>query len=177
MRKNAYRTSLAIIALMIFGGMTPQYADQTASVQTAKKGLQGLHHGLSKVDMPAMMNEPHHVLAMAFMQNIETFTKVLNDQAQGGSPLSADFARAAVAEITRNFGEAQSHHREHMKTMSPGGTSNARDMDVHDSRLKDAISTLEKEVQNYTLNSKRIAADCADVLKRLDEMSKMHTQE
>ena len=48
---------------------------------------------------------------------------------------------------------------------------------MRDSKLKKAIDILEKDVQNYTLNSKQIVAHCADVLRHLDEMSKMHKQE
>lgn len=188
MKKNPYRTSFAVIALMVFSAMTAlaqaktrhPYADQTASVQTVKKGQERIPHAISKMDMPAMTAEPHQVLANAFMQNIETFAKVLSDQAQGGSALSADFARAVVSEIRRNFDEANTHYREHVKTMRPNKPSNISGMgetDLRDSKLKKAIDILEKDVQNYTLNSKQITADCADVLTHLDEMLKLHKQE
>jgi hypothetical protein len=188
MKKNAYRTSLAIIGLMVFGGMaalaqtkTPhRYADQTASTQTGKRGQERINHDILKRDMSDMTNEPHQILAMAFMQNIETFTKALSEQAQGGTLLSSDFARATVAEIIRNFDEAKTHHQEHVKTMRPGRPSRMTgmgEMDMRDSKLKTAIDTLEKDVQNYTLNSKQIATDCAALLRHLDEMSKMQRQE
>ena len=185
MKRNAYRTSLAVITLMVFGEMTalaqtkPQhlYADQTASIQTSKKEQARLHHDISKMDMPAMTNEPHQVLSRAFMQNIETFAKTLNDQAQGDTPLSADFARAAVTEIIRNFDEANSHHQEHVKAMRPDKPARMSEMSLRDSKLKTAIDTLYKDVQNYTLNSKQIAVDCAAVLKHLDDMSKLYRQE
>lgn len=188
MKKNVYRISLAVIALMGFGGMTalaqtktqPRVAEQAASAQAAKQGQQRINHDILKIDMSATTNEPHRVLAMAFMQNIETFTKALGDQAQGGTLLSADFARAAVAEIRRNFDEAKTHHQEHVRTLLPGRPSRMTgmvDRDMRDSRLKDAIDVLDKDVQDYTLNSKRIAADCASVLKYLDEMAKLHSQE
>ena len=51
------------------------------------------------------------------------------------------------------------------------------EMGMRGSKLKKSIDILEKAVQNYTLNSKQIAADCADVLKHLEEMSKLHKQE
>jgi len=188
MKKNAYRTSLAVIALLVFGQMTAlaqtktqqRYADQTASAQAVKKGPERMNHDILKRDMSDITSEPHQVLAMAFMQNIETFAKVLSEQAQGSRPLSADFARAAVAEIIRNFDEANTHHQEHVKTMRPGRPSRMSglsEMGMRDSKLKTAIDTLEKDVQDYTLNLKQIAADCADLLKHLDEMSKTHSQE
>jgi len=188
MKEKACRTSLAVIALMLFGSMAALaqsktqhlYADQMASAQTVKKGQMRMNHDILKKDMSDMTNEPHQVLAMAFMQNIYTFAKTLSDQAQGDTPLSADFARAAVSEILRNFEEANTHHQEHVKAMPPGRPSRMSGMtetDMRDSKLKAAIDTLNKDVQNYTLNSKQIATDCAEVLKHLDEMSKTHRQE
>src|SRR5690348_6305354 len=111
MKANVYRISLAVIALVVFGGLTAfaqtktqhRYADQTASAQTGKKAQQRLNHDILKKDVSDMTNEPHQVLAIAFMQNLATFAKTLSDQAQGETPLSADFARAAVSEIQRNF--------------------------------------------------------------------------
>ena len=40
--------------------------------------------------------------------------------------------------------------------------------------LKDAVSALEKDVKADQPDSKQVAADSANVLKHLDEMSKMH---
>lgn len=188
MKKNVYRISLAIIALMMFGGTAalaqsrtqPRYADQAASAQAGKKQQGRVNHDILMRDVSTMTNEPHHVLALAFMQNLATFAKTLSDQAQGETPLSADFARAAVSEIRRNFDEANTHHQEHVKAMRPGRPSRMSamtDMDMRDSPLRAAIDTLDKDVQNYTLNSRQIATDCAVVLKRLDEMTKLHRQE
>jgi hypothetical protein len=104
MKKHAYITSLAVIALMGFGTMTAlaqskaqhPYAGQAASAQAGKKGAERMNHDILKRDISDVTSEPHEVLAMAFMQNIGTFTKVLSEQAQGSRPLSADFARAAA---------------------------------------------------------------------------------
>src|SRR6185295_3068699 len=126
-----------------------------ASAQAGKKGAERINHDILKRDVSDMTSEPHQVLAMAFMQNIETFTKILGEQAQGNRPLSADFARAAVAEIIRNFDEANTHHQEHVKAMRPGRPSRMsgmNDMTMRNSKLKTAIDTLEKDVQDYTLN-------------------------
>lgn len=188
MKKHAYITSLAVIALMGWGTMTAlaqskarhPYADQAASAQAGKQGAERMNHDILKRDISDVASEPHQVLTRAFMQNIETFTKVLSEQAQGNRPLSADFARAAVAEIIRNFDEANTHHQEHVKTMRPGRPSRMSgigDMTMRDSKLRTAIDTLEKDVQTYTLNLNQIATDCAEVLKHLDAMAKTQSQE
>ena len=186
MNRYFYRTILAIIALTIFGGVTAQVQtriqhpspDETASTQAVKKVQERMRHDMAKMDMSDMMNEPHHVLAMAYRQNVETFAMALRDQAQGSGSVSADFARAAVAEINRNFDKAEDHHQEHIKTMSADMRSRMaamiKEMDMRHSKLKVAIDALEKDVRGYTLNSKKIATDSADIIRYLDEMSKMH---
>jgi hypothetical protein len=170
MNKYFYRTILSVIALIMFGAVT-------APAQTSKQGQEQTHRDL-KIDMPGMMNEPHHVLAMAHRQNIGTFAKALRDQAQLGTPLSADFARAAVAEMNRSFDQAEEHDREHVKTMSADMRSRMaamiKEMDLLRSKLKVAITALEKDVQDYTLNPKKITTDSAEIIRYLDEISKMH---
>jgi hypothetical protein len=48
---------------------------------------------------------------------------------------------------------------------------------VRSSKLKDAIRILEKDVGEYTLNSKQIATDSDEMLRRLDDMPNMHQPE
>ena len=164
MKTRTYTTILSVAALMLFS--------------TAGALAQTKHHDMSKMDMSAMMSEPHHALAMAYKQNIGTFAKALHDQAQGSSPLNASFARDAVAEIKRSLDQMESHHGEHMSTMSEEMRSHMammmKDMEVHRSMLKNAVSALEQDVRADQLDSKRVAADSASILEHLDAMSKMH---
>jgi hypothetical protein len=172
MKTKAYTTILAVIALLLFSVVG--VLAQTEPQQGAQKPMQ---HDMSMMDMSSMMNEPHHALAMAYMQNIGTFAKTLQTQAEGSSPLTAEFARAAVAEIKRSLDQMEEHHGEHMKTMSEEMRSHMaammKDMEMHRSMLKDAVSALEKDVQADHPDSKQIAADSDNILKHLDEMSKM----
>ena len=52
-----------------------------------------------------------------------------------------------------------------------------KEMDMHRSKLKAAVSALEKDVGDYTLDSKQIAADSSEVLRHLDDVPTMHKQE
>ena len=113
MKTKAYTTIFAVIALMLVSAVGA--LAQTERQHGAQKPMQ---HDMSKMDMSSMMNEPHHALAMAYMQNIGTFAKTLQNHAEGSSPLDAKFARAAVAEIKRSLDQMEEHHGEHMKTMS-----------------------------------------------------------
>jgi hypothetical protein len=184
MKAKAYTTILAVIALMLFSAVGAlaqtehQHDAQKPSPSTGMQGKKPMQHDMSKMDMSAMINEPHHALAMAYMQNIGTFAKTLHSQAEGRSPLNAKFARAAVAEIKRSLDQMEEHHGEHMKMMSEEMRSHMaammKDMEMHRSMLKDAVSALEKDVRADQPDSKQVAADSANVLKHLDEMSKMH---
>lgn len=173
MKTKAYTTILAVIALMLFSAVGA--LAQTEHQPAAQKPMK---HDMSKMDMSSIMNEPHHALAMAYMQNIGTFAKTLHNQAKGSSPLDAKFARAAVAEIKRSLDQMEKHHGEHMKTMSEEMRSHMaammKDMEMHRSMLRDAVSALETDVRADQPDSKQVAADSANVLKHLDEMSKMH---
>ena len=173
MKTKAYKTILAVSALILF--IAPGVLAQTEPQQGAQKPMQ---KDMSMMDMSGMMNEPHHALAMAYMQNIGTFAKTLKTQAEGNSPLNAKFARAAVAEIKRSLDQMEEHHGEHMKTMNTEMRSHMatmmKDMEMHRSRLKDAVSALEKDVRSDHPDSKQIAADSDNILKHCDEMSKMH---
>lgn len=172
MKTKAYTTILAVIALMLFGAVGA--LAQTEPQHGAQKPMQ---HDMSKMEMSSMMNEPHHALARAYMENIGTFAKTLRHQAEGSSPLNAQFARAAVAEIKRSLDRMEEHHQEHMKMMSEEMRSHMaammKDMEMHRSMLKDAVSALEKDVRADQPDSKQVAADSANLLKHLDEMSKM----
>lgn len=173
MKTRAYTTILAVIALMLF--IAASAMAQTEHQHGTQKPMQ---HDMSKMDMSSMMNEPHHALAMAYMQNMGTFARTLHNQAEGSSPLNAKFARAAVAEIKRSLDQMDDHHGEHMKAMSDEMRSRMaammKDMETHRSMLKDAVSVLEKDVRADQPDSKQVAADSANLLKHLDEMSKMH---
>jgi hypothetical protein len=173
MKTKAYTTILAVIALMLFSAVGT--LAQTEHQHGAQKPMQ---HDMSKMDMSSMMNEPHHALAMAYMQSIGTFAKTLQSQAEGSGPLNAKFARAAVAEMKRSLDQMEKHHGEHMKMMSEEMRSHMsammKDMEMHRSMLKDAVSALEKDVRADQPDSKQVATDSGNVLKHLDEMSKMH---
>ena len=70
MKTKAYTTILAVIALMLVSAVGA--LAQRERQDGAQKPMQ---HDMSKMDMSSMMNEPHHALAMAYMQNIGTFAK------------------------------------------------------------------------------------------------------
>jgi len=180
MKRYFYKTIFAIIALTMFGSVhaaprTPQQlksGNKKESVQARNKAQTHTYQEMSESQMSGMMNEPHHVLEVAYKETIATFANALREQAQTGS-LSSDFARLAAAEIGRCLDQVDEHHREHVKTMSAEMRSNMtatmmKEMDASISSLKNAFKVLEKDVGAYTLNAKQIVTDSDVILKLLN---------
>lgn len=188
MKMSTYKTVLPAIVLMVMSAGSSlaqtdhqqESGDRKESTLPGKKGQKYLDQEMLKIELSGRQNEPHHVMAMAYLQSLGTFAKALIDQASGDSQLSADFARAAVNEMNRSLDKAEEHHREHLKTITPDIRSRLvatmKEMDSQRSKLTDAVNTLEKDVQNYTLDAKQIAADSATILKHLAELSKGHNK-
>jgi polyhydroxyalkanoate synthesis regulator phasin len=173
MKKKAYTTILAVIALMLFSAVGA--LAQTEHQHGAQKPMQ---YDMSKMDMSSMMNEPHHALAMAYMQNIATFAKTLHKQAEGSSPLNAEFARAAVTEMRRSFDQMKQHHQEHVQTMSAEMHTKMsgmmQQMETHQAELNTKLTALEQEVQSATPDAKKVSTLTTSVYTHLGAMSKMH---
>lgn len=129
------------------------------------------------MDMSAMMQEPHHQLAMAYKQNLENFAKALRDEAAKTTAVNPEFARAAVAEMKRSFNLTQQHHQDHVKTIDDKMKAHMSDMmkqmETQDVAIREALAGLDKEVQNSAPDSKAISQYVDVILKNCD-MSKMH---
>ena len=168
------------------GAMAQQEHQHGAQKPPAQNNKQmDMQHG--SMDMSAMMNEPHNLLAMAYVKNISTFAATLHEQAGKSSALDADLARAATAEIRRSFDAVQQHLQQHMSSMggsmqshsgmSHSGMSNSGmmgDSDAHIAAIKQHITALERDVQADTLNAKSIADHAAEIHKHADELSNAH---
>ena len=147
------------------------YAGKGSSPATAP-GKSAMSH-----DQMMMSNEPHHVLAMAYHQNLLSFTTALQEQTARSSSVNTDFARAAVTEMRRSFDQMTRHHQEHMQTMSAEMRTKMsgmmQQMEVHRSELNTQLTALEQEVQSATPDAKKVSALAAGVHAHMDAMSKM----
>jgi hypothetical protein len=175
MKKLFYLIALsAVAATTLIAG-----AVGTGARQDKDKMSQGM------MDMPAMMNEPHHQLAMAYKENMVNFAKALRQATTDTNTVNTPFARVAVAEMKRSFDQMQEHRQEHMKAMD--GKMKAmdekmktdmagmmKDMDTKTAAIKEDLAALDKEVDASAPDSKRISSFVDDILKNCDGMSKMH---
>lgn len=188
MNKRSYKIILAVSALTLFGALPaaaqskqPHRAvEAKASVQAGKKAPAQTNQAPAETEGSAMLDEPHYVLAEAYKQNVAAFARALRDQAQRGA-VSSDFARAMVAEISRSIDHSVDHRKDHMKTMSADArlkmAGMMKEMELRSSRLKDACKVLEKDVGEYTLNSKQIAMDSAEIVRQVDDMPRTRQPE
>lgn len=156
-------------ALAQHGNHSAKSAPSQATA-TGKKTMSG-HHMM-------MTNEPHHVLAKAYHQNLAVFAKALEEQAARPGAVNVDFTRSAVTEMRRSFDQMQRHHQEHMKTMTPemhaSMVAMMQQMETHRTELNTQLAVLEREAESSTSDAKIIAAAAANIQKHLDAMDRMH---
>lgn len=181
MKTKVISTILMALSLGAFSAMAmAQHAGHStkkAPSQSATRGKKEMSH-----DQMMMANEPHHVLAMAYHQNLAAFAKALQEQTVRASSVNVEFARASVAEMRRSFDQMKQHHQEHMQTMSAemhtkmsGQMSGMmQQMETHQTELNTQLTALEQEVQLSTPDAKKVSTLAASVNSYLDAMSKMH---
>lgn len=173
MSKNVKPILLAVVFLLLVGTGNAmaqhQHGEQKPPAQSGKT-TDAHQHG--SMDMSAMMKEPEHLLAMAYIRNISAFAAILHHQGEMSSSVDTDLARAATAEIRRSFDAAQQHIQQHLNVLGEDMQSHKSMVDAQLMALRDHISALEREAQAATPNAKNLAAHAAEIHKMADEMSK-----
>ena len=182
MKKLPTVVSIATIAatILIVSGAAASSQQGGSGMPPSSKQSQGKmpQHQQGKMDMSAMMLEPHHALAMAYNDNLVNFANALRFHAAKAKTVNPEFARAAVTEMKRSFDQMQQHYQGHMKTMDEQMKSQEADMtkqmDAHQLAIKNHLAALDKEVQTSTPVAKSISTHIAEILKHCDGISKMH---
>lgn len=141
--------------------------------QTAAQDKKGMSH-----DHMMMAHEPHHVLAMAYHQNLAVFARALHEQTARDSSVNVEFSRAAVTEMRRSFDLMKQHHQSHMQTMSAEMHTKMsgmmQQMETHQAELNTQLTALEQEIKLPKPDAKKVSALAASVHSHLDAMSKKH---
>ena len=134
------------------------------------------HSAMHKGGM--MMEEPHHVLAMAYHQNLAVFAKALQQETASGKPVNLDFARSAVSEMRRSFDQMKLHHQDHMQTMSSEMHTKMKSMmqpmETHQTEMETQLKSLQQEVEVSAPDAKKLSTMAASINTHLLSMSKMH---
>lgn len=172
MKTKVILTILMALSLGIFSAMAVAQTKK-APAHSATQGKEGMAH-----DHMMMAKEPHHVLAMAYHQNLAAFAKTLHEQTAQAGSVNVEFARAAVAEMRRSFDQMKQHHQEHMQMMSVEMRTKMsgmrQQMETQQTELSTQLTALEQEVQGTTPDAKKVLALAASVSSHLNAMSKMH---
>ena len=150
--------------------------------------------------MSGMVSQPHHVLAMAYRLNLETFARALHGPVTQSKTVDVDLARPAVAEMRRSFDQMRQHHQAQMTTMGdkpmgdkpmgnkpmggmmmgdkmmgdktkPQMSGTMQDMQSHLTALDEHLTALESAVNVGTPDAKVVSAHTAEILKQCGKLS------
>lgn len=167
MKTKVISTFLMTLVLCAFSAM--------ATTAQGKKGMPPNHMDHMMMEMA---NEPHHLLAMAYHQNLAAFAKALHEQTAKAGSVNVEFARTAATEMRRSFDQMNRHHQDHMRTMSAEMhtkmSAMMQQMETHHTELNTQLTALEQAVEATTPDAQKVAALTASVNSHLDAMAKMH---
>lgn len=147
---------------------TPAH-DKMPKHQVGKAGMKDMH------DMSGMMAGPHHVLAMAYRDNLVTFARALQGQVIRAKTVDLDMARPATAEMTRSFDQMKEHHVAQMKMMGEQKKPMPA-MQQHEAQLAsldEHLTALRAEVNLGTPDPKKVSGHTTEILKHCARMSAM----
>ena len=170
-----------LLALLMSAGASTSMAQTTKTApgkmpqhQEGKKdmkGMQGMH------GMHGMMGGPHHVLAMAYRDNLATFAKALQGQVTRTKSVNLDMARPAVSEMRRSYDQIREHHQAQMKMMGDHTESpmpgNMKHMETHLTSLDEHLSALESEIGASMPDYRKVMEHTTEILKKGAGMSVM----
>ena len=170
MKTKSISMFVAILMLASAIGAAAQHEHHTQPAQQKPASM----------DMGKMMQEPRHVLAMAYMQNLAAFAKALHDQTDSTKTVDGEFARVAVSEMRRSFDATQQHIADHMKSMPADMQSHMgmmmQAMDTHLSAIKQSLTALEREIQADTPSASKVSTSAGEIVKHIEEMGHSHTE-
>lgn len=178
MKRAGFPVVALAMALAAFSAAASSIRREENSTRKAPPTAQGMQ-AMSQDQREHMMmaNESHHVLAMAFHQNLATFAKALHEHTEHASSVNAGFVRTAQIEMRRCFGEMRLHHEEHMKTMSAEMQKKMgwmrKQMETHHKELINLLDALEKEADLASPDAKTVSTLAAGIHTHCDGISTM----
>jgi hypothetical protein len=139
--------------------------------QEGMKGMKGME------GMSGRMEGPHHVLAMAYRDNLAMFARALQGQVARSKTVDLDLARPAVAEMRRSFDQMRQHHQAQMTMMGdstkPAMSGAMQHMETHLTALSEHLTALESEANASAPDRKKVSEHTTEILKQCAAMSAM----
>jgi hypothetical protein len=172
-RKHSMVPAAAGLLALLISGVAATSMAQTptptpGNMPQHQEGMQG---------MSGMMEGPHHVLAMAYRDNLMTFARALGAQVAQSKTVNLDLARPAVAEMRRSFDQMKQHHQAQMAMMGdqpkPAMSGMMPQMETSLTAISDHLTALESEVNASTPDPKKVSEHTTEILKQCAGMSAM----
>jgi hypothetical protein len=147
---------------------TPTPPGKMPQHQEGMKGMEG---------MSGRMEGPHHVLAMAYRDNLAMFARALQGQVARSKTVDLDLARPAVAEMRRSFDQMRQHHQAQMTMMGdstkPAMSGTMQHMETNLTALSEHLTALESEANASTPDRENVSEHTTGILKQCAAMSAM----
>lgn len=162
-----------LLAVLMCGAAAPAAAQTPTPppgrMPQHKEGMKGME------GMSGMMEGPHHVLAMAYRDNLAMFARALQGQVARSKTVDLELARPAVAEMRRSFDQMRQHHQAQMTmtgdTTKPAMSGTMPHMETHLTAVSGHLTALESEANASTPDPKKVSEHTAEILKQCAAMS------
>jgi len=174
--KNKKHSMIPVAAGLLAILMSSAAATGTAQGTMPMSTKMPMHQEGMK-DMPGMMDGPHHVLAMAYRDNLTTFAKALQGQVTKSKSVNLDLARPATAEMRRSFDQMKEHHQAQVSMMgdhpTPAMMDTKQHMETHLTAVNEHLTELEAELNAAAPDPMKVAEHTSMILKHCAGMSEM----
>lgn len=175
---STIRAATTLLALLMSGATATAMA-QTPQPSTDKmpQHPEGMKAMGDMPGMSSMMGGPHHVLAMAYRDNLVTFARAVKGRDSSPAAVNLDLVRPAVTEMRRSFNQMLEHHQAQMKAMSAPADSamsgSMPHMETHLAALRTHLAALESEVGGRVPDPKKVSHHAAAIVEECAGMAMM----
>ena len=178
-RTHSMLAAAALAAIMTASTIASAQAAASTAGKTSR-GMAGTKDSTHMKGMPGMkgmMMGTHHVLAMAYRDNMATFARLLRSEVARTKAVDLELARTAATEMRRSLDQMGDQHRAHMKSMGdhpdPKTTEAAKHMDTRLALLGVHLSALDGEVNTRTPSAQIVSEHASEIVKECAGMSEM----
>ncbi len=133
------------------------------------------------MNMSEMMKSSHHLMGMAYRQNINTLATTLVELSNGTEAVDAEFVKTIVADIKSASGMMDRIHMDHMSKMKPEMKTKMAPMMEKMKTKKEALAShimaLDAAAKAESIDMKEVgkhAAAIADMTKSEMKMKESH---
>ena len=154
----------AALAVFLMTGVPDRLLGQAPKPHSHEHAQQGMSCSSEA------MGGPHHALAMAYWQNMATFARALEKEAAPHETLDLEMARAAVAEMRRNFDAIRQHHHAHMAMMAAESSNHMKShMDSALASIERHLAALEADVHGPKPDPAKVREHAAGIVEHCRE--------